>query len=117
MKQAHEILQEAKTLIKQGWSQGKYARDENGESVDATDPNACQWCAMGAVYAAGLDAEGNANIELDVALNSLYFAIPYVEYGEVFFTTSTREIADYNDDKKTTKDTVLLWFDEAIDAC
>jgi hypothetical protein len=38
--------------IKKGWTQHYLARDLNGNSIDPSDPLACKWCAVGAIYAA-----------------------------------------------------------------
>jgi hypothetical protein len=44
-------LQEARELIvkKERWTQGVFARDTTGEAVPPTYPDACQWCALGAL--------------------------------------------------------------------
>ena len=115
MKKAHEILTEARSLIERGWIQKMAACDRYGESVDVSDPTACKWCVVGAVWRTGGDAEGNANIELDIAMNALYFSIPYIEdVNENFYV---EEISYYNDDKETTKQRVLWWIDDAIERC
>lgn len=59
---ASEILARAKSLIrsKKSWIQGTSARSESGGHVDWNNPlsenAACEWCATGAVYQAGIDA-------------------------------------------------------------
>lgn len=44
-------LQEAKALISDDsrWTQGTNAVDGRGWAVHATNPNACKWCARGAL--------------------------------------------------------------------
>lgn len=36
------------SLIKRGWTQGAFARDDAGNSVHVSAPFACEWCLMGA---------------------------------------------------------------------
>jgi hypothetical protein len=38
-------------LIRQGWTQHTFARDENEKAVRFTDPNAVKWCSTGAIGA------------------------------------------------------------------
>ena len=120
MKKADEILTEARTLIEKGWTQGKYARDADGNPISEKDPNACEWCALGAVYAAaGLDLDsyiiGNGNIEVDIALKSLCFTIPHIEVDNDTGFYPTTEISEFNDNKETTQNTIFSWFTRAID--
>lgn len=45
-----EILSAAADLIEtRGWTQGAAARDPKGAAVDGQDPDACCWCAIGAI--------------------------------------------------------------------
>jgi hypothetical protein len=37
--------------IRKGWAQGHYTVNDKGEPCDVLDPNACRWCAVGAIYA------------------------------------------------------------------
>lgn len=36
-------------LLKKGWCQGDYARNENGADVSHTNPKASEYCALGAI--------------------------------------------------------------------
>ena len=40
-------LKAARNLLEKGWTQGTYARDKNGASVDYRDPEACSFCISG----------------------------------------------------------------------
>lgn len=40
--------------VERGWCQGALAKDADGSRVGPTDPDACQWCAMGAIRAGHL---------------------------------------------------------------
>ena len=45
-----EVLREAAKLIQEkGWTQRVYARDDLGRRVHPNDPDACQFCAAGAI--------------------------------------------------------------------
>lgn len=46
-----EVLSMAADLIEPrgAWTQGYYARDEGGEQVEAEEPKAICWCAIGAM--------------------------------------------------------------------
>lgn len=45
------ILKRVKEKIKQGWCQGAFARDDEGNIVNPTDASACRWCITGATRA------------------------------------------------------------------
>lgn len=50
-----EVRQDAKAMLellsnRDHWTQGVYARDADGHSVDPVDPTAVCWCAVGAVH-------------------------------------------------------------------
>lgn len=53
MTSAADILRAARDKIAEPnhWTKGEYARDKNGNSVDAQAPDAVCWCARGAFYA------------------------------------------------------------------
>lgn len=52
MKTTEQILLEAAVLVERGWCKGANARDKNGKQVSPTDPAACAWCMVGAVFKA-----------------------------------------------------------------
>jgi hypothetical protein len=95
------------------WTQHVLARDANGndkpsdhplandthwEGIDGRDPQACQWCAMGAVQAVTTDeTEGDVTLALCKATNQLY--------GQSHIATVNDEIGH---------DAVLACFDRAI---
>jgi hypothetical protein len=67
-----EILVTARALLARpdGWCQGTYALNERKYSVSPTDPEACSWCAWGALIAAGDRPDG------DTAYDALRRALP-----------------------------------------
>lgn len=44
-----QILRRAADLVAQGWTQGWYATDANGNAFAPDHPNACKFCAIGAI--------------------------------------------------------------------
>ena len=56
-----EVLVRARDLIAdpERWAQNDYARVAGGASAEPNDPDACQWCAIGAV----LHVQGKATWE------------------------------------------------------
>ena len=91
-----EILKAARELISDEahWCQGRFACDETGDEAYTTEPRACRWCALGAVWAVapGTVGIGAAERFLDIA--------------------SGETITDYNDNH--THAEVLAMFDKAI---
>ena len=47
-----EILTTAIQYLDRGWTQGDDAIDEKGKPVPPRSPEACSWCAIGAISAA-----------------------------------------------------------------
>lgn len=45
-----EVLTDARAKVQQGWNTGCLARDKSGCQVDPLSPNACSWCAEGALW-------------------------------------------------------------------
>lgn len=60
-----EVLESALAIIEDPgrWTQGAYARHENGNPIGPLEVNACRWCALGALVKAGDDP---------VSLDALY---------------------------------------------
>lgn len=52
MSTAVEILEFSRDLIKKGWVSSCFAQDSDGEEVDPGSPNACSFCALGALIRA-----------------------------------------------------------------
>ena len=114
-----EILEHARALVDEGWTQGAYARDEIGSALFHDDPAACKWCAIGAVYAASkctfdpiMDAPCEKTKSLEEALYKLTSSIPPIAGLKTVY-----EISDYNDHPETTKKDILKLYNEAIRRC
>ena len=50
------LLDRTSAIIKRGWTQGVYARNENGDVVGPLDRTACKWCLRGALRRAAEDS-------------------------------------------------------------
>ena len=44
------VLKKVREIIENGWTQGSYARNQNGYSVAETSSDACCWCLSGALW-------------------------------------------------------------------
>lgn len=110
MKTQAEILEEAKALIKpmKNWTQGYYAHDSNGKNVTPDDPKATKFCAIGAVYRAGVANGLFPNGETARAEKTLN-RVAADRY-------SVPGIASLNDigDRRTAHDKIMRVFDRAI---
>lgn len=108
MAEVAEILKQARALIEdpERWHQGYYARTEDGRVVDAYDPDACAWCAEGAVLKAGGSLFENApeSILLDACAVDIAATLD-LDYAVMF--------ANHLNDQ-TDHATVLRMFDCAI---
>lgn len=96
---ALDMLREGRDRVARGWAQGAYARDRDGRSVYAWTPEACAWCALGA-----LRVSGDFGADYDAARAAL----------EKF--TPALAVAPFNDATTTTQADVLALFDRAIAA-
>ena len=61
---AIDILQEAKLLLKQGWCQGAFARDSQGNPVPVMDSSAVSFDAAGAIARASI----SRNVRWQIAM-------------------------------------------------
>jgi hypothetical protein len=94
-----DTLRAARALIETParWTQGMYAKDEQGQEIDPRDPAARQWCtsgAIGAVVGYGPSAIGARQILRKAA--------------------GARTMSIFNDDPARTHPEVMAAFDRAI---
>ena len=81
-----EILERAAYIIESnGWTRGAYGRKLNGESVPATSPDACRFCAIGAIRLAAFELLGKTSQRM--ARESV----------GVLHETICADVADWND--------------------
>ena len=106
-----KVLQDAKELIKKGWTKKAYARDLAGKVVDPWSHAAVCWCARGAIMkAAGLTSFCCSEVKYHIAVMASQ-AISMAAQGEG--EASLNRIITANDDAFKAE-TVLVYFDKAI---
>lgn len=114
-----EILTAARAKIVQGWCQNNLAQDCNGKDINALNPNAVSWCAVGALsHAAGcwsVAAKTNPDFS-QTGWQAL------CQFSAANFLSSYDPddigwaVSKWNDNPARTKDDVLNAFDRAISA-
>ena len=83
------------------WTQGVFARDQNGKSVCPDDPSATCWCLMGAIlYIFKRENMATYKHVLDVCLNKIN---PLPTKGE----WSVRSMIDWNDSPERSHEDVV----------
>lgn len=92
------ILQNMRSLLDAGWTQGAFARDRDKNAIGSRDDRAVCWCYQGALYAAMPASRMSWE-----PIESLLHEVTEVDY-----------LPNYNDDKKRTKAQVLESVDKAI---
>ena len=84
--------------IERGWTQGTFARDQNGAPVNEYDSSAVCWCASGAISRAFPES-------YDLSIQrQLSDAIEHI---------TRKQIVIWNDNAKTTKEQVISVVKEA----
>ena len=91
-------LRVAREYIRQGWAKGVFARNKDGDEVEATSYRATNWCMAGALKAA---CEHD-----DDVLDAAWVALGNITYGS---------IPTFNDNADTVSE-VLEVYDRAIAA-
>lgn len=99
------LLVRTRNVLKQGWTQGVYARDANGDVVSPIDSKASQWCLSGALRKA-------AGISL-VAKNPIQesFRKAYIAIME---RCHNSDIVSFNDANGRTQEDILEFMDLVI---
>ncbi len=105
-RQQRQVFAEAKKLIEQGWIRGDLAQDKDGKSVDPSDPSACQFCLLGALYKACEE------IGVSYRLVGIKLAgnLP-VWYVSSVYNGGRSAIAHYNNDPGRTKEEIINLLD------
>jgi len=104
--EAIDLLREARALISDPdkWTQGTLARNAYGSEVAHYSPDACKWCAVGAI--SRVAASNNASYETEM---SAYSAL--VQASRILFDSDA--VGEVNDTH--THADVLALFDRAIE--
>lgn len=97
------VLVRARELVAQGWCQGAFARDADGESVGDLSSLACSWCATGAIRRAALEL-----------CSPCYGRLVFWKAISRFGRRRMRDIPGWNDHPGRTKAEVLRRFDRVI---
>lgn len=100
-----DVLKRAlKILSNRGsWTKEVGARNKANESVSSYDPNACKFCAIGAVYRAAHE----------LGVNSALMGDDVIDFCEEFLPVNFVSVHEFNDAQKT-KRPVLNLFKRAI---
>jgi hypothetical protein len=106
-----EVLRKAADLIEPegAWIQEQDAVDVDGMEVMPIAPEACQWCALGAIGRYGAPS----TLLIDGALAALIRAIGYGD--DVVVPWPNRLVADWNDAESRTQDEVVAALRKAAD--
>ena len=111
-----EKLEKIKGLLsdQDRWTQGYYAKDENGEDVSCFADDACQWCLLGAIT----KVTDPLLISIDVR-NMIDYAIMdlHKDLFEEAKDESVEPVVFFNDHENTTYETVINVIDAAIVHC
>ena len=98
--QVIDALVRARGLVERGWCQGWFARDADGYEVAAVSPQACRFCALGAIRHAT-----NVFVEGDNCIRLVLRAGGNEALGDLF---------TWNDAPERTQADVLALYDRAI---
>lgn len=126
-KTSTEILTAARARVERGWCKGTMACTSEGAPVPPSSQHAACYCAVGALMsAAGWDGEDEpierpAPDAFDSALCDLCAALPDWDarpwVSRLMTSLSRRRVlAQANDSDLTAWETVLAWYDTAIEA-
>lgn len=105
-------LTAAAALIETGWSKGVYARNSEGHIVGTLDPEACRFCALGAILSTLNASPMETVLGALPEVRALEAALPTDFYPG---RTIPDRISEFND-AATDKTAVLALFKEAINA-
>jgi hypothetical protein len=98
-----KVLQNARELIADGWTQGASARDRNGRAVHPWSANARSWSVLGAIVCGDPTRQGR------VPMSMLADAVVLLAA-----TVHTASLNDWNDAPGRTQANALAGFDAAI---
>lgn len=98
------LLDRASDIIRKGWTQGTYARNEAGQPVGALDKEACQWCLRGALKR----ADNFDHASLSVYGIKVYQRVLQSLSNSIF----PQSLASWNDEKGRTQADVIKILEE-----
>lgn len=98
-------LKQARVLLERGWTTGKTARNNRGESVSVYDPTACSFCVLGAVWRVGGYVAPLGGRMEDLVRRVVRARVPLGSHAP----------GTYNDAEGRTKEEILSVIDDAIE--
>jgi hypothetical protein len=113
-----EPLAAARDLVAAGWTQGSYARSASGDPVAVSDPEAAEWCAIGACSAVTVlhdwtDGEGR-DIQGGALAFELIGCLVDVLDDDFADLQPGAALVGYNDQPGTTQGDMVKAFERAI---
>lgn len=106
-----DTLEDAKELLREGWTKRSFAVNAQQQSVDELDPTAVCFCLMGSIRRAAYDRHGYVFALRREEISVLSPAFPGLsnEPNELF-----QAISRYNDEEARSVDDVIAKIDIAI---
>ena len=101
-------MNDARTVLENGWTQGTEARLPDGRPCDINNIHAAQFCIMGS-----FNLTAKCSNERQFMIDCL---LPFLKIFDSPTTPIGARIACFNDAKTTTLEDVLSVFDEAMDS-
>jgi hypothetical protein len=98
-----KVLQNARDLVAQGWTQGASARDRNGKAVHPWNAQARSWSVLGAIVCGDATRQGRVPMSLLAEAVHLLAAALH-----------TASLNEWNDAAGRTQADALAGFDAAI---
>ena len=112
-RQELRILELAREYVARGWTQGRLARDAQGEAVSVGSEAAVCWCLGGALLRAHRDVSGATYWHVPPALRAhLDRCLPPAMRAHV---DSLAQVAAINDSIGMTQEKVLALLDEMLE--
>ena len=106
-----QLLEQARSLIEQGWVQSMFAVNDKRESCASMDEKACAWCLTGAIDAVAFYADKRGFSEFGILSSQLTHDVhkALCSLNDDFYEFSDAEcdLIDFNDSEDTDKDAVL----------
>lgn len=105
-----QVLDGAGELVKEGWTQGEWARDATGARVHPESTGACRFCMEGALKRAASKLEPDCRARRGNLVHGATLAIERTLADEL-----EGEIADWNDEEGRTQEEVVAVIGQAAD--
>lgn len=117
MQSVADLLRGAKDLISDPihWTKGDYARSEDGETIDASHPEAFRYCSLGAIYHQLWHHEEDEIPPLGQQAINVLASVIAEEYGYLIPSGSEGScVASFNDAEETDHEKIMVVFNVAV---